>query len=74
MCLLQMKVGDMAAVDAINIQGDLKHRLNAMGLARNSQICIKQYGWFKSTVQIMINRTLIALRKDEAELIEVHKI
>ena len=74
MCLLQMKVGDMAAVDAINVQGDLKQRLNAMGLARNSEICIKQYGWFKSTVQIMINRTLIALRKDQAELIEVHKI
>jgi len=74
MCLLQMKVGDMAAVDAINVQGDLKQRLNAMGLARNSEICVKQYGWFKSTVQIMINRTLIALRKDEAELIEVHKI
>ncbi len=74
MCLLQMKVGDMAAVDAINIQGALKHRLNALGVTRDSEICIKNYGWFKSTVQIMINRTLIALRKDEAELIEVHKI
>ena len=74
MCLLQMKVGDIATVDAINIEGALKHRLNALGLARNSEVCIKQFGWFKSTVQIMINRTLIALRKDEAELIEVHKI
>jgi len=74
MCLLQMKVGDMAEVDAINIEGALKHRLNSLGLMRDSQICIKNYGWFKSTVQIMINRTLIALRKDEAECIEVHKI
>ena len=74
MCLLQMKVGDIAAVDAIHIQGALKHRLNSLGVMRDSEICIKNYGWFKSTVQIMINRTLIALRKDEAELIEVHKI
>lgn len=74
MCLLQMKIGETAAVDAINIQGALKHRLNALGLTRNSQVCVKQFGWFHSTVQIMINRTLIALRKDEAELIEVHKI
>ena len=74
MCLLQMKIGDIAAVDAINIQGALKHRLNALGVTRNAQVSVKQFGWFHSTVQIMINRTLIALRKDEAELIEVHKI
>jgi len=74
MYLTQMKVGDVVSVDSINIQGALKHRLNSLGLARNSEVCIKNYGWFKSTVQIMIDRTLIALRKDEAELIEVHKI
>lgn len=74
MCLLQMEVGDMAAIDAVNVTGALKQRLNAMGLMRDSEICIKQFGWFKSTVQIMINRSYIALRKDEAELIEVHKI
>ncbi len=74
MCLLQMQVGDRVAVDSIDVSGDLKQRLNAMGLMRNSQVCIKNYGWFKSTVQIMINRTLIALRKEEAALIQVHKI
>jgi len=74
MYLTQMKVGDRVSVDAINIQGALKHRLNSLGLTRESELCIKNYGWFKSTVQVMINRTLIALRRDEAECIEVHKI
>lgn len=74
MCLLQMKIGEMASIDAVNVNGALKQRLNALGLMRNSQISIKHFGWFKSTVQIMVNRTLIALRKDEAALIEVHKI
>ena len=74
MCLLQMKAGEMLAVDAINVNEALKQRLCAMGLTRDAHICIKHFGWFKSTVQIMINRSLIALRKDEAQLIEVHKI
>ena len=74
MCLLQMKAGEMLAVDAINVNEALKQRLCAMGLTRDAHICIKHFGWFKSKVQIMINRSLIALRKDEAQLIEVHKI
>jgi len=74
MCLLQMKVGETAAVDALNVNAALRARLNAMGLTKDARICVKHYGWFKSTVQVMINRTLIGLRKDEAALIEVHRV
>lgn len=74
MCLLQMKKNEMAIVDAIYLDQGLKHRLAAMGFTKESRICVKQYGWFKSTVQVMINRSLIALRKEEAEKIEVHII
>ncbi len=74
MCLLEMKIGEMVAVDAINVDATLKQRLCAMGLTRDAHICVKHYGWFKSTVQIRINRSLIALRKEEAELIEVHAL
>jgi len=74
MCLLQMKVGEVAAVDAVNVNAALRARLTAMGLCKDAQICVKHFGWFKSTVQVMINRTLVALRKDEAALIEVHKV
>lgn len=74
MCLLEMKVGEMAAIDALNVSSELKNRLNALGFIRDNNICIKKFGLFKSTVQIMINRSLIALRKEEAALIEVHKI
>jgi len=74
MCLLEIKAGEMVSVDSINVNSELKQRFNAMGLMRDSHICIKHFGWFKSTVQIVINRSLIAIRKNEAELIEVHKI
>lgn len=74
MCLLQMNIGEMAAIDAIGLNPALRLRLQAMGLTKDAQICVKHFGWFRSTVQVMINRTLIALRRDEALQIEVHKI
>jgi ferrous iron transport protein A len=74
MCLLEIQAGQRVSVDAINVSNELKRRLNSFGLMRGSDIFIKQFGWFKSTVQIQINRSLIAIRKDEAKLIEVHKI
>jgi Fe2+ transport system protein FeoA len=73
-CLLEMKAGEIASIDALNVHGELKSRLNSLGFIRDNSICVKQFGLFKSTVQVMINRSLIALRRDEARLIEVHKI
>lgn len=74
MCLLEMKRGETAVIDTVNVSGELKKRLVSLGLIRNANISIKNFGWFKSTVQVMINRSFIALRKDEAALITVHKI
>ncbi|MEA1919270.1 MAG: FeoA family protein [Campylobacterota bacterium] len=74
MCLLHMKKNEMAIVDDINLDVELKRRLAAMGFMKESRICVKHYGWFKSTVQVMINRSLIALRKEEAQQIQVHTI
>jgi len=74
MCLLEMKVGEMVVIDMLNVDKKLKKRLNSLGFIRNNALCIKRFGLFKSTVQVMINRSFIALRKDEAKLIEVHKI
>lgn len=74
MYLQQTNVGETVAVDAINLDAELKRRLMIMGMTVGSHVCVLRYGWFRSTVQVMINRTLIALRKDEAAQIVVHKI
>ena len=74
MCLLEMKRGETAVIDTVNVSGELKKRLVSLGLIRNANISIKNFGWFKSTVQVMINRSFIALRKDEAAMILVHKV
>lgn len=74
MCLLEMKIGDKVSIDILNVNSELKKRLNSLGLIRDTHLSVKQFGLFKSTIQIMINDSLIALRKNEARLIEVHKI
>ena len=74
MCLLQMKVGENAVIDAVHVSGEVRQRLISLGLIRNASISIKHFGWFKSTVAIMIENTAVALRKEEALQIMVHKI
>ena len=74
MRLLEMKEGQIASIDALYVNGELKKRLNSLGFIKENNISLKKFGLFKSTVQIMINRSLIALRKEEARLIEVHLI
>ncbi|MDD2356592.1 MAG: FeoA family protein [Thiovulaceae bacterium] len=74
MCLLEMNIGEMAKIDAMNVSGDVRQRLISFGMIRSANICVKNFGWFKSTVQVMIDRTTIALRKEEAAQIMVHKI
>lgn len=72
MCLLNMRKNECLIVDAVNLDSGIKTRLASMGFCKHSRICIKNFGWFKSTVQIEVGRALIALRKEEAEQIEVH--
>jgi len=74
MCLLEVKAGEMVCIDALHVSDELKRRLNSFGMMKGSDICVKHFGLFKSTVQVMVYRSLIALRKEEAQLIEVHKI
>ena len=74
MLLHQLEVGEEAVIDTINIGGSLKSRLGSLGLSENQSICVKHYGFFRSTVQVMTESSFIALRKEEASCIEVHKI
>jgi len=74
MYLTQLKIGENAVIDRIEVQGALKNRLASLGIFRNEFVSIEHFGWFKSTVQVKTDRSLIALRKEEASRIEVHKV
>lgn len=74
MCLTQLEIGEKAVIDTVNVNGALKDRFQAIGISEYEIITIKHFGWFKSTVQVLTNSSLIGLRKEEAECIEVHKV
>lgn len=74
MRLVDTKIGEYVEIDALNVNEDVRQRFISMGLIRDAHICVKQYGLFKSTVQVKVNSTLIGLRRDEASCIEVHKV
>jgi ferrous iron transport protein A len=74
MLLHQLKVGDMAVIDTVNVNGPLKERFHSLGIMEQESVCVTHYGLFRSTVQVMTESSFIALRKEEADCIEVHKV
>ncbi len=74
MCLTELKIGQLAMIDTVNVQGALKDRFQSIGISEHEMITIKHFGWFKSTVQVLTNSSLIGLRKEEADCIEVHQV
>lgn len=74
MLLNQLEVGQEAVIDTVNVSGALRDRFQSIGICEDEHITIKHFGWFKSTVQVYTNCSLIGLRREEAECIEVHRV
>ena len=53
---------------------DLKQRLISFGIMKGSMIEIIQHSTGKSTIEIKVGKMKIALRSEEAKLVEVEKI
>ncbi|MBV5320542.1 MAG: ferrous iron transport protein A [Sulfuricurvum sp.] len=66
--------GGIATVVKINATGALKQRLISFGLMKGTEITMLECGLTKSTYEIKIGNVNIALRREEAELIEVSNV
>ncbi|PHM18431.1 MAG: iron transporter [Sulfuricurvum sp. PD_MW2] len=66
--------GGRATVAKINAAGALKQRLISFGLMKGAEIMMLECGLTKSTFEIKIGSVNIALRREEAELIEVTNV
>ncbi|HIC42787.1 MAG TPA: ferrous iron transport protein A, partial [Sulfurimonas sp.] len=64
--------GCSCTITKINAIGALKQRLMSFGMARGVGIELLEYSPAKSTVEIKVGKMRIALRKEEAELIEIN--
>ncbi|HHD84012.1 MAG TPA: ferrous iron transport protein A [Campylobacteraceae bacterium] len=74
MLLHQLEAGEMAVVDAIHTDGVLRSRLRSLGIVEEGSLCIRRFGPFGATLQVMTESSFVALRKSEAACIEVNKI
>lgn len=73
MTLDKLNIGDRAIVKSINCENALKNRFYSFGIVRGSTISIEKITLTKSTIEIKINTTKVALRVKEASSIEVEK-
>ncbi len=71
MVLSELERGQKAVVKKIYANTALKQRLISFGIIKGATVKLLATAPKKSTVEIEVGRMKIALRKEEAELIEV---
>ncbi|QKE29437.1 ferrous iron transport protein A [Arcobacter acticola] len=71
MTLNELKIKESAEVISINCDKVLKNRLYSFGIIKGAIVKIEELTLTKSTIEIKINQSKIALRLSEAEKIEV---
>jgi ferrous iron transport protein A len=74
MVLKDLKKGNQAEIIKIHAEKALKDRLNSFGVMPGETILVKGCSLRKQTMEIEVGSTLIALRADEADKIEVELI
>lgn len=74
MKLSQLQLNEKARIKNINSDLELKQRLNSFGIFKDIEISVQNISLSKNTMTIEVENTLIALRIEEANTIEVEKI
>ena len=71
MKLSDLKIKERAEILDIDCDKILKSRLHSFGITKGTIVTIEQLTLTKSTIELKINHSKIALRLNEAENIEV---
>jgi len=74
MNLIDLEKGNKATIIRIHADKALKNRFNSFGIIRGEVLIVKGCSLGKQTMEIEVGSTLIAVRADEAKLIEVEPI
>jgi len=72
--LSELKKGQKAIVKSIIGNKEMKQRLLSFGLTKGSEVELIDCSLSKSNLEIKVDTTLLALRKEEADNIEVEAI
>ena len=71
MTLDQLQINESATITAINCDEILKNRLYSFGISKGIEVTLVEFTLTKSTIEIKVNQSKIALRLNEASKIEV---
>ncbi len=71
MQLSQLKKGEKATIVSIDAPKVLRDRFNSLGIVVGEELLLKEYSLTKKSIEIEVSQTLIILRDEEAEKIEV---
>jgi len=71
--LTECMKGCSATVVKLHAEGALKQRLVSFGVMKGAKVQLLGFAPAKSTVEIKVGRMRLALRKEEAQLIEVNE-
>jgi len=74
MKLSQLRKGEKALIVNIHADKALKDRLASFGILRGEEVEVKGCSVGKQTIEVDVDGTLIALRAEEADKIEVEKL
>ncbi len=74
MILSELTKGEKAEIIKINADKALRDRLSSFGVMKGEELTVKGCSIAKQTMEIEVGSTLIAVRADEADKIEVKRI
>ena len=65
--------GCQTTIVKLHATGPLKQRLVSFGIMKGASVTLMEYAPRKSTVEIKVGKMRLALRKEEADMIEVSR-
>ncbi len=74
MTLIDCEKNSKVKVVKLTAKTDLKQRLISFGIMKDAEIEVLEHAPAKSTIEIKVGKMRIALRAEEAKLIEVEEI
>ena len=72
--LIECEKGENVRVVKLNAKDELKQRLISFGIMKEAEVEVLEQAPRKRTIEIKVGKMRLALRAEEAELIEVESI
>lgn len=73
MTVFDLKKGEVATIDRINIDGGARARLSSLGIKEGEHVEVLSFSLFRSSILLLIGAVRVGLRKSLATKIFVKK-